>query len=351
MKHIVICCDGTWNDPDERAGGLVAPTNVARIAGAVAWRGGDVRQLMYYDPGIGTSSDPAARLLEGYTGHGVSANIRRAYRFLVQYYQPGDRLFLFGFSRGAFTVRSLAGLIRTCGILRRDAISETDRAFALYRDRSRAMHPRAHAAILFKRTYAIEPVTPILFIGVWDTVGALGNPLLLGRISPHNRFHDTTLSSTVRCACQALAIDEHRRLFAPTLWHRQPEATDQLLEQMWFAGSHSNVGGGYADAGLADIALLWMAERARAQGLVLDALDCHPNPRCTLQDSRTGLFAVLPGRLRTTGGAPDTGELVHPSVLMRCALDSGYRPANLLAWLVRSEADLRPHAPTLARAG
>ena len=197
-------------------------------------------------------------------------------------FEVGDQLFLFGFSRGAFTVRSLAGLVRTCGILCRDALDLVDKAFHLYRDRSSAMHPRAREAVLFRRTYAVEEVTPIEFIGVWDTVGALGNPLLFGSLSPGNRFHDTDLSTTVRHAYQALAIDEKRREFEATLWHQQPDAVGQVLEQQWFPWCSLQCGRRVmpADAGLAehDLALDWLVARATACGLGVTPPVSLPDP-------------------------------------------------------------------------
>src|SRR5207247_5447737 len=145
-----------------------------------------------------------------------------------------------GFGRGAFTVRSLAGFIRTCGILRKNALHALPQAFLLYRSRAPATHPREREATLFRRTYAVGEVSPIEFIGVWDTVGALGNPLLFGNLSPGNSFHDTDLSTKVRHAFQALAIDEQRRLSQAALWHQQRDAVAQQLEQTWFCGPHSN---------------------------------------------------------------------------------------------------------------
>lgn len=336
MKRLVICCDGTWNTPDESDRGIPAPTNVTRLAEAVLPRAGQVEQLAFYHPGVGTSGTWLARLVDGYTGQGVAQNILQAYRFLVDYFEPGDRLFLFGFSRGAFTVRSLAGLVRCCGILRRDQAHVLPRAFRLYRSRSPASHPRLREATLFRRTYAVEDVSPIEFIGVWDTVGSLGNPLLFGQLSPSNRFHDTDLSTKVRCACQALAIDEKRRLFRPALWHQQPDAGDQRLEQLWFPGVHCNVGGGYTDPSLSDLALEWLTQRAIDCGLALAPLDLKPRPTAPLRESRTGLYRLLPAYYRpiaepgpASGPVKPTRESLHWSVAVRYRDDLDYRPRNL----------------------
>jgi uncharacterized protein (DUF2235 family) len=143
-KNLVVCCDGTWNDPDELRDHVAKPTNVAKLALAlvsdVDKSAGERSQLMHYEPGVGTTADE--RLIGGAFGYGLSRNIRDGYRFLAQNYAPGDRIFLFGFSRGAYTARSLAGLIHNCGVLRADCIDQVDAAFAFYRDRTNQTHPR-----------------------------------------------------------------------------------------------------------------------------------------------------------------------------------------------------------------
>lgn len=265
-KRLIVCCDGTWNTAD-----AAAPTNVTKVALGVAAQGGDgVEQRVFYHPGVGTRR--WERLRGGVFGFGLSRNIRDTYRFLVQNFDPGDQLYFLGFSRGAFTARSTAGLVRNCGILRRENAARVDEAYQLYRNRSDTTHPSSVAARLFRRTYSHEP--PIRFIGVWDTVGALGIPVtgspLVDLINRRERFHDTDLSNSVAAAFQALAIDEQRNSFRPTLWRAQPGAPrSQIVEQVWFAGVHSDVGGGYPEHGLSDIALLWLVDRARSCGLTL----------------------------------------------------------------------------------
>src|SRR5262245_42081413 len=176
MKRIVICCDGTWNTAAEMDEGVPAPTNVFRLKEAVERAASDITQIVFYHPGVGPRGSLLQRLWDGYTGTGVAENIRDAYHFVIEHFEPGDELFLFGFSRGAFTVRSLAGLIRNCGILRREEIRRAGAAFRFYRSRDPAKRPRTAEAAEFRRKYAVEDITPIEFIGAWDTVGALGNP-------------------------------------------------------------------------------------------------------------------------------------------------------------------------------
>jgi uncharacterized protein (DUF2235 family) len=349
MKRLVVCCDGTWNRPDHVDRGVAAPTNVAKLALAVADRDADgVEQVLHYEAGVGTRR--SERLLGGGFGYGLSRNVLDAYRFLVDAYEPGDQLFLLGFSRGAYTARSVAGLIRNAGILRRDERGRIDQAYALYRDPHRDTEPSGIASELFRRSYAYGE-TPIDFIGVWDTVGALGIPIdgfrppLLSRMWS---FHDTRLSRVVRHAYHAVAIDERRAPFRPTLWERAENAGDQVLEQTWFAGVHCDVGGGYRDPELSEITLLWMAERARGCGLAFApdhlvvaepgfdpaarrAGRCvAPSPTGPIHESRNGFYRLLAPydrELTCDGGS------IAPSARERYEADASYRPPQLQALL------------------
>jgi uncharacterized protein (DUF2235 family) len=308
--NIVVCCDGTWNTPDEHHGPAAKPTNVAKLALSVAV-GSD--QLFFYEPGVGTSPDE--RIAGGAFGLGLSQNIRNAYQFLADTYRDGDRIFLFGFSRGAYTARSLAGLIHNCGILRHEHRDRVDEAFAFYRDRTSHTRPSALASQIFRREYAHAQDT-IHFIGVWDTVGALGIPDDLPGWKEFGcdvvdwqelwGFHDTQLGPHVTCARHALAIDEQRLPFKPTLWTAiNPDAKNQSVKQVWFAGVHTEVGGGAADSSLSDIALLWMLGEAVAEGLRIEPARLTPggsdgagqavapNYAAPLMNSRTGAWELL----------------------------------------------------------
>jgi uncharacterized protein (DUF2235 family) len=310
-KRLIICCDGTWNEPDERRAGVAAPTNVAKLAlGVLTGEGSG--QLLYYEPGVGTNPDE--RVLGGAFGYGLSRNVGNCYRFLAENFESGDQLYLFGFSRGAYTARSLAGLIRNCGILRKAHVDQVDEAFAFYRDRTSQTHPCAVASQIFREMYSHED-DEINFIGVWDTVGALGIPTelpgwdwLSKRITGWEElwgFHDTQLSSHVKFAYHALAIDETREPFKPTMWTQDDAADRQTLEQVWFAGVHTEVGGGSRDTSLSDIALLWMVQKATECGLVVKpgqlepgAADgaggrIAPNYAGSIVDSRHGFWKEL----------------------------------------------------------
>lgn len=298
MKRIVIACDGTWNRLD-----APHPTNVAKVVRAVPAVGPDgVTQVAYHLDGVGTGrgtgriAQALDRALGGALGGGLFATVAEAYRFLVFAYAPGDQIFLFGYSRGAYTARSLAGLIRNCGILERRHAEKLPAALALYRGRTAETSPDSPAALAFRAAWSRhvtvgrrEPTwragqglpagTPLrlAYIGVWDTVGALGVPEYLGIARLLNRglaFHDTALARTVAAARHAVAIDERRRTFPPTLWDNldalNAEAAGEPYAQRWFPGDHGSVGGGGPVTALSDEALAWVAEGAAAAGLCLE---------------------------------------------------------------------------------
>jgi uncharacterized protein (DUF2235 family) len=347
-KRLVICCDGTWNTPDQAAEGRPCPTNVTKVALEVAGNGDDGRQQrVYYLRGVGTSR--GERIRGGAFGIGLSRNVKDAYRTIVENYEPDDELFLFGFSRGAFTARSTAGFVRNCGVLTQQHAGRVDEAYDLYR--ARGAHPRGTESELFRRSYAYEP--DITFIGVWDTVGALGIPVRgMGWLNKRWAFHDTKLSSKVKNAFQALAVDETRGPFRPALW--EPHDDDvrppgQRLEQVWFAGVHCGVGGGYADTSLSDIALLWMVQRAKECGLAFnrDAFPPLPpgeppddnRPRLAPQydgpprDSRTALYRLFPRYHRPIGTSHERTESVASTAVLRHQQDPSYRPPSLVEYL------------------
>ena len=269
-KRLVICCDGTWNEPNDKVQNNTAdetePTNVLKVVRGIApVDGHGIPQVVYYHAGVGTLGF-VDRFLGGVLGWGISKNIQETYRFIANNYHPGDELFLFGFSRGAYTVRSLAGFIGTVGLLKNEYLRHVPTAYAYYRLRPE----KRERSIQQERLNNLESRTgiPIKFIGVWDTVGALGAPTpILGSLTSWTLgFHDTRLGKDVQNAYQALAVDECRRPFQPDLWEGNPKS-NQTIEQMWFPGVHANVGGGYRDTVLSDIALKWMTDRAASHGL------------------------------------------------------------------------------------
>jgi uncharacterized protein (DUF2235 family) len=350
-KRLVVCCDGTWNTPDERSEGVRAPTNVSKIALGVTGHDGDgIKQLVHYGAGVGTRR--FERFTGGAFGYGLSRNVRDGYRFLVEHYEPGDELYFFGFSRGAYTARSLVGFIRNCGILRREHIDRIDEAYELYRSRAERRAPSAIESRRFRRMYAHDDETPVAFIGVWDTVGAVGIPtggLRPPLVTRYWGFHDTELSPSVGAAYHALAIDEQRGPFTPTLWTRHPAAKEQIVEQVWFAGVHRDVGGGYREPELSEIALLWMVRRAAEHGLAFapdhfqvagepaPARDrwrgrrLDPDPLGPIHDSRKRWYRLLRPRPRELGVSH--GQSAASSAVRRLHALAPYHPPSLAQWV------------------
>jgi hypothetical protein len=350
MKRLVICCDGTWNRPDSPH-----VTNIEKIARTVhtdlAATDG-VQQLVLYLPGVGVGYH-VDRLLGGAFGLGLFGNVLAGYRFLALNYEPGDEIFVLGFSRGAYTARSLAGMVAGVGLLTRRALidEKLPEAVARYQRLDPANGRPGQSATEFRHDYC-HPETPIEFLGVFDTVGALGVP---GAMRRRHQFHDVRLSDAVRCARQALAVDEPRMKFEPCLWDATDSDTeDERVRQVWFEGCHSDIGGGYAETGLSDTALLWMVAEANKQGLVFDETLLREylgaSSSAIRHDPSRPLFRLLDLaiRLRIRLGRHDGRafqgphrRLHRPDCLSvrvaECTADhyrdgAEYRPANLVAW-------------------
>ncbi|MGA0595951.1 DUF2235 domain-containing protein [Enterovirga sp. CN4-39] len=341
-------------------------TNVVKFAQSVIPVASDgTRQVVYYNSGVGTGG-PIDRLLGGVLGAGVRSNVHRAYTFLTLNYEPGDEIYILGFSRGAFTGRALAALIGVIGVLRRQEFERFDEAWKYYRlppkrrpgkragprpaEGGQAGKPShtAPEAAWFHHPVAVKA------LGVWDTVGSYGissglfisgwgaaiTAKLLG-------FHDRQLGAHVEHAYHAIAIDEARGPFQPTLW-LQPKGTKRAnVEQVWFAGVHSDVGGGFSASGLSDTALVWMMDRMSVSGLELDpdfiGQEYCPCPGCELHNSGNLLFRLLSPYPRPVlsgrppieeGGTPQEviSEKLHWSVVERwtAARAAGADKANWL---------------------
>jgi uncharacterized protein (DUF2235 family) len=338
-KRLVICADGTWNEPGQKEGRKACPTNVVKLAKAVLKQDSThTVQIVYYHKGVGEKGGVWDHVTGGAFGIGISSNIEDIYLFLIGNYSPGDELFLFGFSRGAYTIRSVAGFIRNCGILTSAYMEKYQEAYNLYRDRTDATHPNSDRARTFRSHYS-HPDFNIRFIGVWDTVGALGIPVTPLKFWTKSQFefHDVQLSSYVDAAYQALAIDEKRKPFLPAVWTRPSDyAGPQILEQAWFPGVHCDVGGGYPTTGLSDGALLWMCDRAMKQGLVLDTTHLPSKGEATgvMSDSMTLYYRALGDGTRTLGTKNPTGlEGVHQSTVDRKDSGHKYLPHNLERFL------------------
>lgn len=339
MKRIIVCCDGTWND--EQSGGEV--TNVVRMSRAVLpldERGPQpVHQVVYYHPGVGTGSR-LDRLVGGGTGAGLSHNVQECYAFIAGNFVPGDEIFLFGFSRGAYTARSIAGLIGWSGMLRKGDMDEFQVLWHGYKAKN-----LPQPVDVLPRFPARHQAVRIKCVGVWDTVGALGIPgaghAFLDTRNMY-QFHDTNLGPMVGNAFHALALDETRKDFEPTLWVQTAEGrgAGQVLRQVWFPGAHSNIGGGYGEHGLSDVALAWMAAQVEPMlGLDLDYLTTRQDRRDEwamgrLYDSAAGpIWSALPRERRrpfTKAPQEDAHEALHASVAGRAGAGAQPKPGPYL---------------------
>ena len=366
-KNIIICSDGTGNTAIKDRG-----TNVFKLFEAIDLNGHRINpyldpQVAFYDDGVGTETFLPLKLLGGAFGFGLAKNVRNLYMDLVRVYDPGDestpadQIYLFGFSRGAFTVRTLAGLIAKCGVLDRDKLGTTDalramvrKAYSTYRRSYRTLlgsvvnrilvglrlrRPDADAMAAFKQAHSIPAEVRIRFIGVWDTVDAVGGPFhtsdVINAVFHRFKFPDRILSDKVDQAVHALSIDEARAAFGPVLWEAKPN-----IEQVWFAGVHSNVGGGYPKQGMSLVTLDWMMQKAQQNGLRILPDDRknyweHGNVDDKMYDSRAGLgvfYRWKPRNMQTLWSGQKAGTLppVHLSVLERLAHGTdGYAPGTL----------------------
>jgi uncharacterized protein (DUF2235 family) len=283
-KRIVVCCDGTWLNSD---GDYQTPSNVTRVARAIPPVGVDksvtphqpIPQIIFYQNGIGTGSPSLYdRVIGGATGEGLAEHIREAYSFICLNYNPGDEIFLLGFSRGAFTARSISSLINAAGLLTSLGLEYFVQVFEDWEYQQKPSFKSKWPDLPFQGHK--PPVDPkyqqkliekgltrtnikVKCVAVWDTVGGLGIPMIGLLPQPPSRdfaFVDTRVESNIEYAFQALALDEKRRSFSPTIWdwpHVEPHDL-KVLKQCWFPGVHSDVGGSYDDTALANLTLAWM---------------------------------------------------------------------------------------------
>lgn len=334
MKRIVICADGTWNEPERKdtASGRPQPTNVLKVARAVRPQAKDgTAQVLYYHEGVGTA-DKLDSFTGGAFGAGMERNVRSLYRFIVFNYEPGDELYFFGFSRGAFTVRTLAGFMNYVGLLQKEDEYYTGEMYGLYEGSAAKGSARWQHA--FRHIKTPRPSPPIRFIGVWDTVGALGAPGLLGQLLHRGKYkyHDIGLNDHIQHAYHALAIDECRKPFLPSVWTKPPNWRG-VLRQAWFPGVHSNIGGSYSPDGLANEALHWIVEKAEQLGLEFDAAYLEHYLPCfnsVLNDSMTTMYRAMGPVVRAIGEQTGGEEAVHRTALDRMKLaECKYSPQNL----------------------
>lgn len=350
MKRIAIFFDGTWNSPND-SGDIEqgADTNVLKLHQAIAEKDRNgASQMTHYVSGVGTRW--YNRVSGGVFGVGLDRNIKDGYSRLVDLYEDGDEIYVLGFSRGAYSARSLVGMIRNVGLVhkqqnRRRQNNIINQGYELYRTRDEGAD--SPSATVFRKEFSRESRVQVHFLGVWDTVGALGVPLRsFGWFNARRyEFHDTELSGTVENAFHAIAVDEHRSNYQSTLWAPKNKP-NQRLEQVWFSGAHADVGGGYKDARLADIALHWMAARLQQCDLDVDMQKLPAvgpdNVTAPLHDSFAlflkGAYQRVSSRVRRPLGTQRHGnETLDASVRERLKRCEDYRPVNTVQSHLRVE--------------
>ena len=369
MKRLAIFLDGTWNTLNNN-------TNVWRLKSLCDPTAPD--QMVYYSQGVGTRIGEKVR--GGIGGYGLDNEIVDAYTWLVQAYEPGDEIFIFGFSRGAYAARSLSGLISKCGVLRPGAPLSIEQLYARYRRRTEptirtllVTDPARLSGIEERWLVAHCAPADVKFMGIWDTVGSVGSPLssMSSKVEKY-RFLDTHLYRSNANAFHALALDEQRHAFEPTFWTQTsdndklatcPRRTLDAVEQRWFVGAHANVGGGYPSDILAQAPLRWIMDKAALHGLDLrQGFSMDPvDPKAEIADSYATfgprwLHLFSPRFHREVGKLPAKGtarttwrinETIDHGVFERWRANSEYRPPNLKAWADRLGVDPAAIATTV----
>lgn len=326
QKNIIILMDGTWDKANETTDGVITPTNVEKLNTFLIKNN---QQLTYYDDGVGADVIGLSKLIDGATGLGINDKIIQGYQFIMQNYNTNDNIYLFGFSRGAYTVRYIADFVAHMGLLKLIGNETSTQQFQRVNNYFlQYQQVRNNNSFTINENIANE--CKIQMLGVWDTVGALGVPLSF--LNSLNRdlyeFHDNVLHANVLTGYQALAIDEEREDFQPCLWSQR-----EGIEQVWFAGVHCDIGGGYIACGLSDIALQWMVSAIQRQKTIfideVEIKNIKPNPLDKLHNSdSTFPFDILAHKPRFI---PDN-SLIKTSVKARMEdLALGYVPTNLPA--------------------
>ncbi|MEM7003880.1 MAG: DUF2235 domain-containing protein [Pseudomonadota bacterium] len=341
-KNIVVFADGTG-----QKGGEGNSTNVYKTFNLILDRSPE--QFSFYDPGLGTGM---RKVTGNIGGRGFSENIRQCYEFIFQNFEHGDRIYLFGFSRGAATVRSLTGFIHMFGILPRSRHDLIEQAWSIYKTQNmKKRERRAERFLSLNHTMWAK----VHCLCVWDTVAALGIPQskldkLINKVFPHE-FHHFELSDSVRHAYHALAIDDARKAFHPVyIDPRRENTAESEMKQVWFMGMHTDVGGGYATSGLSDIAWEWMLLHAVKRGLKIHKASaakrlCRPDVNGYMEDSRKGWWkrwVFKAAQRKWLDDYPD--PVVHESVGQRTqTIDN--KPGAYEPWILRipgREAKVEP---------
>lgn len=328
-KKVIFCADGTWNTPHGPAE-MPDDTNVRKLYLLLV---DDASQLKYYDSGVGTDGTPFEHFFGGTMGEGLFEKVQDGYGLVSYVWDPGDEIYIFGFSRGAYTARSLAGMLAAFGVPTKNLDNQTvRRVFDAYRISDRDQRKAAKDQLSLE--YALVDVK-VRMLGVWDTVGALGVPghLFDNFDQAKYGFLDTTLNPCIQNAIHAISLDERRAAFSPTLWTNQDGSArnnDAQVQQVWFPGVHCDVGGSYAQCELSNITLRWMIDNARNCGLVFDeqaVQKCLP-PKYKPLGPAHDEWKLIPWGLPKSRVAPPNAVLSN-TVEVRLNRDASYRPTAL----------------------
>jgi uncharacterized protein (DUF2235 family) len=364
-KRLALYLDGTWNQVSDN-------TNVWRFRALFSPSSADgCEQRAYYSTGLGTKF--GEKISGGLFGAGIDTAITSAYEWLIDNYAPGDEIFIFGFSRGAYTARSLSGFISKCGLLQSGAPLGVNQLFTRYRQAGlrtirelmAAQADGQTADFSFEEKWMLEYAlaVPVKFIGVFDTVGELGVPFPWWRelFGSAYQFLNTGLRQNNEFAFHAMAIDEHRKAFAPTLWSNQGATNAahrpiERTEQRWFIGAHANVGGGYFNDALPQLPFKWLERKAASLGLSFRG-DFDVDPAAStaaVADSYTTfmygfyrLYTLNRPYYRPIGVLPKSegdgviniNETIDASVFERWRSDRSYRPPGLQNWATARSVD------------
>ncbi|KAI8067623.1 uncharacterized protein B0P05DRAFT_552279 [Gilbertella persicaria] len=349
-RRIIVCMDGTWETPEGK-------TNVFKFFNEVDQTPGpdnDWDYILDYSSGLGTHGRHP--ILGGLFGYGISRQILSAYRFISKYYRDNnDQIWLVGFSRGAFAVRSLTGMIYNVGLLPENKLSKADEAYRLYRNKGETSRPYRTLSVAFRQANNCRSAE-IYFIGCFDTVGALGVPKLpwfLGGSTFYSLFlglhgfHDTRLSPIVKHAYHAMSIHDQRAWFKVTPMHfskKKPDRdSNQILEQVWFPGMHADVGGqeyGNKDNLLSCHSLHWMMKKARENGLKFKSDSKYIGPFCCLGNHRffysdsyksSLIYRIMPREDRVIDKDELTGDY---------RISQLYQDGQFLSFLTQEQLDM-----------
>ena len=319
MKRIALFLDGTWQSKSQNS-------NVYKMYKLCT----DDSIIKYYDGGVGSTKSLWDKFSGGVFGSGVQTNIIEAYDFLKQHHEEGDEIFVYGFSRGAFTARSLVGFLDLVGLSGKHSKLSTKKLFNLYKERN---YDVISNLIVWEMTEHVK----VQMIGAFDTVKSIGSPLNIGGINKKWKFHNSSLCENTKNAFHAIAINERRDNFKPVLWTEKNDV--QVVAQRYFAGDHCDIGGGHEGDDMASLASLnWMIKKSIECGLTINKSEeiqhvLLPEIHDSYDDMFFGLYSKLSKPYTRKIESSTLGVEIDYSVTHRLKHDPKYKPVNLLTYL------------------